>query len=33
MLLGKYRNLAPLISVTEGERKSVVIPLVKIQLE
>lgn len=32
-LLEKYRNLAPLISVTEGEQKRIVIPVLKIQPE
>lgn len=33
ILLEKHRNLAPLVSVTEGEQKRIVIPVVKIQPE
>ena len=33
ILLEKYRSLAPLISVTEGEQKRIVIPVMKIQSE
>jgi hypothetical protein len=33
LLLDKYRKLAPLISVAEGEQKKLVIPVLKIQPE
>jgi hypothetical protein len=33
ILLEKYRALAPLIEVSEGERKTIVVPLSKIQPE
>jgi hypothetical protein len=33
ILLEKYRNLAPLITVAEGQQKRIVIPVVKIQPE
>jgi hypothetical protein len=33
MLMEKYRQSAPLITVEEGERKRIVVPLTKILLE